>query len=212
MTLVLRDGVHAVRAGRQIILLDETTDRYLGLTTAQACALEAGAALPPDPALGSLMARGLLVASDRRHEIDLSPAKTRPARSLLEDDERPSWGIAATPGAALAYRRAQRAMSSGGLAAVLARLRRRKTRADRCAVHRVARRFLEARAWIPVTPVCLLDSLALLWFLDAHRLSADLVIGVKSAPFEAHCWVEFGDVALNEPVLRASAFTPILVA
>jgi hypothetical protein len=75
----------------------------------------------------------------------------------------------------------------------------------------VALQFSQARRWIPINTVCLLDSLALLDFLARRRFAATLVMGVKLNPFAAHCWVQHGDLILNDAFDRASAFTPILV-
>jgi hypothetical protein len=38
------------------------------------------------------------------------------------------------------------------------------------------------------------------------------VIGVKLNPFAAHCWLQVGDVVLNDLPERVAAFTPILTA
>jgi hypothetical protein len=58
--------------------------------------------------------------------------------------------------------------------------------------------------------VCLFDSLALIHFLAQYGLYPDWVFGVSADPFEAHCWVQAGQVVLNDTVERVSAFTPIL--
>jgi hypothetical protein len=57
----------------------------------------------------------------------------------------------------------------------------------------------------------LLDSLAMVMFLAKRGLHASIVIGVTSAPFSAHCWVQTGDLVLNDTVGNARAFTPIRV-
>jgi hypothetical protein len=76
---------------------------------------------------------------------------------------------------------------------------------------RAATAFCAARRWVPIRPICLLDSLALLQFLGRRRLPADLVFGVKLNPFSAHCWVQAGDVILNDHVEFAQRHTQILV-
>lgn len=69
--------------------------------------------------------------------------------------------------------------------------------------------FARARRYVPIEPICLLDSLALLRFLSRRGLSANIVFGVTSEPFAAHCWVQAGDMALNETLSDARAHTPI---
>lgn len=69
--------------------------------------------------------------------------------------------------------------------------------------------FARARRYVPIEPICLLDSLSLLRFLSRRGLSANIVFGVTSEPFAAHCWVQAGDMVLNETLSDAVAHTPI---
>ncbi|MEW9573842.1 lasso peptide biosynthesis B2 protein [Rhodanobacter sp. Si-c] len=69
--------------------------------------------------------------------------------------------------------------------------------------------FAVARRYVPIEPICLLDSLSLLRFLSRRRLPANIVFGVTSEPFTAHCWVQAGDIVLNETLSDAIAHTPI---
>lgn len=71
------------------------------------------------------------------------------------------------------------------------------------------RQFARARRYVPIEPICLLDSLSLLRFLSRRGLSANIVFGVTSEPFVAHCWVQAGDMVLNETLSNAHAHTPI---
>jgi hypothetical protein len=68
--------------------------------------------------------------------------------------------------------------------------------------------------WIPYAPVsgkCLLRSFMLLRLLQRHGLDARWVFGVTTWPFQAHCWLQCGDVALDDSVDRLTEYTPILV-
>jgi len=69
--------------------------------------------------------------------------------------------------------------------------------------------FARARRYVPVEPVCLLDSLSLLRFLSRRGLPANIIFGVKPEPFAAHCWVQAGDMVLNETLSDTHAYTPI---
>jgi hypothetical protein len=69
--------------------------------------------------------------------------------------------------------------------------------------------FACARRYVPIEPICLLDSLSLLRFLSRRGLSANIVFGVTPEPFAAHCWVQAGDLVLNETLSDANAHTPI---
>ncbi|TMN24202.1 lasso peptide biosynthesis B2 protein [Pseudoxanthomonas sp. X-1] len=71
--------------------------------------------------------------------------------------------------------------------------------------------FRRSRRYVPVDPICLLDSLAMTRFLAKRGLHANIVFGVTSNPFSAHCWVQAGDLALNDTVGHTSAFVQIRV-
>lgn len=56
---------------------------------------------------------------------------------------------------------------------------------------------------------CLLKSLALQKMLSRHGHASVLVFGVRLNPFGAHCWVQQGDVVLNDTIERVGMFTII---
>ena len=67
--------------------------------------------------------------------------------------------------------------------------------------------------WIPYAPLsgkCLLRSFVLLRLLRRQAHDAAWVFGVRTWPFHAHCWLQCGDVVLDDDVERVAAFTPIL--
>ena len=66
--------------------------------------------------------------------------------------------------------------------------------------------------FIPIAPNCLYDFLALCRFLQRRGIVADLVIGAKLHPFGAHCWLQDGEILLNDSVSVARDFEPVLVA
>jgi hypothetical protein len=74
-----------------------------------------------------------------------------------------------------------------------------------------ARQFLATRRLAPAAPRCLPDSLALLDHLARRGLGGELVFGVKLNPFSAHCWVQRGDLVLNDALDHVTLHTPILV-
>lgn len=57
---------------------------------------------------------------------------------------------------------------------------------------------------------CLFDSLALVRYLSYFRLFPLCVIGVQTAPFGAHCWVQEGALVFNDAPEHVRRFTPIL--
>jgi hypothetical protein len=74
-----------------------------------------------------------------------------------------------------------------------------------------AMRFLQARRLLPFAPNCLRDSLALMEFMAKAGSQATLVFGVKLDPFAAHCWVQSGDMLLNDILDRVERFTPVRI-
>lgn len=74
-----------------------------------------------------------------------------------------------------------------------------------------ANAFLRTRKLLPVNTCCLLDSISLVKFLARRHLSANIVFGVTNDPFTAHCWVQSGDVVLNDAVGNIRAYSIIQV-
>ncbi|MDG2520526.1 lasso peptide biosynthesis B2 protein [Caulobacter segnis] len=72
---------------------------------------------------------------------------------------------------------------------------------------------LRFRALLPLAPVaglCLQQSFMLLAWLHRQGLGASWVFGVRTWPFEAHCWVQAGPILLNDTTERVATFEPIL--
>lgn len=71
--------------------------------------------------------------------------------------------------------------------------------------------FRRARLFVPVETRCLLDSIAMARFLRRRDLHARIVFGVAFDPFTAHCWVQTGDLVLNDTAGNVASHTPIRV-
>ena len=70
--------------------------------------------------------------------------------------------------------------------------------------------FAEMLPWLPVRSQCLHRTAALRLYLARQGLSADWVFGVRTWSFRAHCWMQSGDVCLNDDVERLRAYVPIM--
>jgi hypothetical protein len=77
-------------------------------------------------------------------------------------------------------------------------------------VLRLAAQFSRVLPWLPLPQKCLVRSFALLRFLRRSGVGATWVFGVRTWPFAAHCWVQLGDVALDDTPDRLAAYEPIL--
>jgi len=87
--------------------------------------------------------------------------------------------------------------------------RKRRLRAARVAAHDAVGAFEALRPWYPHKRVCLFDALALAHFLVSQGVSPDLVFGVRTAPFAAHCWIEIDGALAGDASDHCASFTPI---
>lgn len=65
--------------------------------------------------------------------------------------------------------------------------------------------------WVPAQGACLYRAFMLRQFLNSAGLRADWVFGVATWPFSAHCWLQIGDVLLDDDIDRVRGYTPIMV-
>ncbi len=68
------------------------------------------------------------------------------------------------------------------------------------------------RPLIPRSGLCVPSSMLLLCYLRRHGIHAQWVFGVQTFPFEAHCWVEYDGVVLNDTLEHVCWYTPIAAA
>lgn len=59
---------------------------------------------------------------------------------------------------------------------------------------------------------CLHRAFVLRSLLRAHGCDAAWVFGVRTYPFEAHCWLQIGVTVLDDPLTQLSAYAPLYVA
>jgi hypothetical protein len=65
--------------------------------------------------------------------------------------------------------------------------------------------------WLPVDGTCLFRSGMLRVYLAALGHPVDWVFAVRTWPFRAHCWLQAGDVALDDEAERVIAYHAIMV-
>jgi len=80
-----------------------------------------------------------------------------------------------------------------------------------CADVPTIRAFEHARLLRSAADRCLPRSIALACCLAARGVRPVVVIGVKLAPFGAHCWVQAGDEVLGDTAEEVLRYRPILV-
>jgi hypothetical protein len=69
--------------------------------------------------------------------------------------------------------------------------------------------FESWRIFVPRTGRCLVQSMMLIRFLTCLNITTEWVFGVRTHPFEAHCWVERETLILNDAADHAQWFTVI---
>ena len=65
--------------------------------------------------------------------------------------------------------------------------------------------------WVPHQEACLYRAFFLRRFLARSGVTADWVFGVTTWPFSAHCWLQVGDIVLDDDVDRVRSYRPIMV-
>jgi hypothetical protein len=78
-------------------------------------------------------------------------------------------------------------------------------------IERAVGSFSAASLLLSSSQTCLRRSIAMVDYLYRRGVRADLIIGVKDRPFEAHAWVQYGDLVLNDPFDKVLEFTPLVV-
>jgi hypothetical protein len=74
---------------------------------------------------------------------------------------------------------------------------------------RLAGIFERIVIWLPVPRKCVVRSFLLLRFLQRSGCNAAWIFGVRTWPFGAHCWLQLGDLALDDAPERLQAYQPI---
>ncbi|MBE7219102.1 MAG: lasso peptide biosynthesis B2 protein [Caulobacteraceae bacterium] len=72
--------------------------------------------------------------------------------------------------------------------------------------------FARLLPWAPFPGVCLWRAYLLRLFLRRGGCDADWMFGVRTWPFRAHCWLQLGEVVLDDEPRAVRPYTPILKA
>jgi len=204
----LAPDIHAVRSGRDLILLDLAADDYLCLPECGPLEVSGGVVRGPLDTLLRLAAEELLApdhapASDR----PAPPALPRTSLSLPDQVRLTPRDLATFAGIWL-----DAAGRRPTLETLAARMRgRRGRRDDPAAIAARVELFNRLLPLAPRTGACLLQAELLLRFLNAADLDADWVFGVRTWPFLAHCWLQIGDVCVSQAADTLTIYRPIMV-
>ncbi|BBC73232.1 conserved hypothetical protein [Altererythrobacter sp. B11] len=212
---------YCTTAAGDVVLLDLIRARYFSLAKNQRHAFlrlaENGwwldEAAPEFPVLLGLEFLETVVSSDR-HNFDIE------IESAEADISRTIWSVGVLPDLVQALF-GQFLMSAKlrvwTLKIVLRQISNHKSnrkldeRTADTKIQRIRAGYDASEIFIGRTDRCLVRSLAMFATLNRRGINSKLVIGVRTNPFAAHCWIQRGSVVLNDVVEHVRNFTPIMV-
>lgn len=213
-TLYLRSGVHLAVVGADLITLDTDADAYgclPGLGPAVGHVMpDARVEVADAEAADRLAEAGL--ASPGPHSAAITLPPPLPTRSVWRTDR---VTVAPTDAGRMvkAYGRAAPSLWRSPFRKLLSEASRERPRgADTSPgpIWRDAQAFDELMPFMPFQGECLFRSRLLLAFLRTARRDATWVFGVRTYPFQAHCWLQVGDTVLDDAAERVCGYVPIL--
>ncbi len=203
--------VKLASAGGDLVIFDMLQDEYLAIPRDNAANVLSALAGEPhdhfDPALIELLESGLLVDGKQRwHPHTGSPAAALPDHVLPARPHSTRLVFAfllAVAQTYLSYRRGE---------AITSLPKKRKLASVAPAPETMAAimaQFTWLRGLVPGSGRCLIQSMLLTRFLGRLGIRPELVFGVRTHPFEAHCWVEWDAHVLNDSPDHVCWFTVI---
>ncbi|MGH8294817.1 MAG: lasso peptide biosynthesis B2 protein [Steroidobacteraceae bacterium] len=229
--------VYPCVSGQHVILMDLERDKYVAVAPAHRLAswvrgwpvgaAHAGAAADDadggrDAVVSQMLAHGMLVTDPHAGKPAVPVTTARPQRSLVEFDldTRPKVRAAHLLRFGRCCLRAQLSLKLRPIQSIVQAVRDRKARrasrgrqdADPARLRALVTAFERLRPlFYTRRAACLLDSLTLLHFLSAEGIHPDWVFGVKTEPFDAHCWLQQDEAVLNDVPDRVRQYSPILI-
>lgn len=222
MSYRLREGLSYCEVDGGLVFLDLEADRYFRLADrfSRALAAALGGERQSGTDVEALVAKRILVQSPAAFPYPPDAPITVPTRSALEQrNSTPRLHVLTVLEATALVFSTQMQLRNRRLARILGSLVAYRDRMTAGRLSTVATptaqllattaRFRQSRAYVPIEPCCLLDSIAMVRFLARRRIPAAITFGVTLDPFAAHCWVQSGDWVLNDTVGNVVAHTPI---
>lgn len=224
MSYRLRDGLSFCWIDGHAIFLDIRNDRYFRLSHSMEAIFSAFIDGRNSETDSAALARSNILTTEPKIEGNdgvLPPAP--PTRSILEQPGLPvSVSVPILLEISALVLATRRALKARALADVMDRfiLYRQKSAQAPAAqpetahidqIFAAAKSFNRARLYVPVKTSCLLDSLSMAKFLSRRRIFPNIVFGVTRDPFAAHCWVQVGDLVLNDTVGNVTSHTAIRI-
>ncbi len=170
--------------------------------------------------LREMVAHGMLVTDADEGRPATPVATIRPVRTLIEVDldEPPRASAGQLRRFARAWMKARLALALRPIQSVVEAVRASRSRMSRAPAPDLAATRALVMACTRLRPLfytlreaCVLDSLTMLHFLASYGAHPEWVFGVRTDPFDAHCWLQQGDLLLNDLPDRVRQYSPILL-
>lgn len=222
----LPENVHLCRVSDEFVFLDAKSDRYLLVRGQQAsllaslCVHDGVSALSPD--LNEFAKR----LSDQGLITDQHLVKTLASGFRSQNATPPAIQLASKPTsvgakdvvyALIAYLEIRSVVGKHTLLEILEKIQRWRGVQKTTKPHTYAytqdcahRALIIAPWFFSRRDACLKECLYVIRVLTLRQMSAELIFGVRTSPFLAHCWVEFEGVPLTEEIAVTNQYTRIL--
>jgi hypothetical protein len=215
MEFYLRPSVRVALVGDDLVILNLTDNAYYCLPGqgAVVSAGPSGRVLIRDPNLAAAMQNWLThtqPSSPPELVVPLPRASAwRTAEEQVSATDLAMFGLAYMESASRYY-----CAPFGALVAHAAKQASSLAPQERMAASvrhlRLARVHDQLLPWAPLQGECFFRSFMLLNFLRLAGLGASWVFGVKTWPFQAHCWIQAGETVLDDACERVAQYTPIM--
>jgi hypothetical protein len=212
----LREGASFCCIDDRHVFLDLLSDKYFGLGVAadrQFARILAGENVDPGDVAPMLRSGLLSKAPQEEVPIPCSQWTQVPATEGVATQRASITMVASALWRRTCWSRHVRQRSLGDNIALLTRKRSSIVAgiADPDALGRIEGGYRRAALIWSERDRCLATAMALMDELLAHGIAVQLVFGVRTDPFQAHCWVEANGLAVGQDTAALSAFSQIAV-
>jgi hypothetical protein len=224
----LSPDVHVCLSGDYFVFLDLNRDRYFALEASKTGDLgrlvrgwpirDRSATSSSRNVIHELTQKGLIVASSADCKEATPIEFEMPVSEHLDADVNPRLCRASVAAMLVSSLTAAISLRYRSLDRIANRIRRRRQTSDDHRsldideIKRLVSVFDYLRPFFfSARHACLLQSLALIEFLSRSGFFPSWVFGVRTEPFEAHCWVQQGGVVLNDAVDHVRRYSPIMI-
>ncbi|MCO8017916.1 lasso peptide biosynthesis B2 protein [Brevundimonas diminuta] len=209
--LIPSPGLHIARLDDDLVVLDLAQDAYFCLpgVGCEISRTSNGDWRPSGPDIAtSLVNSGLFLRGAVIEAPTCAPLPVRTTRGMFHGSEASATDLLLL--LAIWGREARRIHDRPVAALIRQSKRLERASADEAAVVDAVHLFERWSPLLPFQGLCLYRAYLLRAFLAAQGHGVNWVFGVRTWPFNAHCWLQLGDLLLDDDLDRVRLYTPIL--